>query len=501
MSKHGYYILEITVFVCGALVMIFEITGSRILAPHIGTSTYTWTSLIGVILASLSIGYWLGGKLADRKPNIAILAFAIFVSGGLVSVTILFKDSVLIVLGASFLSLEIKAVIAAVLLFGPASVFLGVVTPYAVKLKTKSLEETGKTVGNLYAISTIGSIVGTFAAGFLIIPFVGSNRTLYIIAGSLFLLAVVLAPFSVSRANIGFLVLFVVGITATEIQTVYLRRSIGFYDFDTEYSRVHIFETKHKTDQRAIRAMKIDPVYFQSSMYLDSDELTSEYAKYYHLIKYFRPGFTRTLMIGGAGYSFPKDYLKAYPEAEIEVVEIDPRMTSLAHRFFRLKENPRLKVIHEDGRVFLNRSEKEKYDAVLMDAFSTLFTVPFQLTTVEAVRHIDRVLKNEGVVIFNLGAVLEGEGSGFLRAELETYRAVFPNVYLFKVDPAAKDSAVQNIIIVADKSLRKNSFRSSDPRFSSLIANRYIKAVSGDAPVLTDDLAPVERYNSFIHSR
>ncbi len=195
-SRSFSFVLELTVFVCGALVMIYEIIGSRILSPHIGTSTYTWTSLIGVILAALSLGYWLGGKAADRKPDIKILASSIFIAGGLVSVTILFKYSLLSVIAASTLPIEIKAVLAAIFLFAPASIFLGFVIPYAVKLKTESLNDMGKTVGRLYALSTIGSILGTFSAGFFLIPFVGSTRTLYFIAAGLFLLSILLATFS-----------------------------------------------------------------------------------------------------------------------------------------------------------------------------------------------------------------------------------------------------------------------------------------------------------------
>ena len=496
--KQYPYILEITVFICGALVMIYEIIGSRILAPHIGTSTYTWTSLIGVILAALSLGYWLGGKTADKKPDIKILASSIFLAGGLVSVTILFKDSVLTIIAASSLPLELKAVLAAVFLFAPASVFLGFVSPYAIKLKTTSLEDTGKTVGSLYALSTIGSILGTFSAGFFLIPFVGSTRTLYFIAGSLFVLSILLAPFAISRSNIAILVIFTLGLVSNEAQTYYLCVYHNYYDIDTKYNRVQIFETKHKKDGKPIRAMKIDPSFYQSSMYLDSDELTSEYAKFYHLIKHFKPDFKKTLMIGGAGYSFPKEYLKTYPDAEIDVVEIDPQMTAIAKRFFRLKENPRLKIFHQDGRVFLNQAPTAKYDAVLMDAFTSLFSVPFQLTTIEAAQQIKRVLKDDGVVIFNLGGAIEGKGSRFLRAELKTYKAVFQNVYLFKVDSEKKNLEAQNLIILALKQTRTKMFQNKASKTVSLFTHIYRKEFTFSKYLLKDDIAPIEYYNSLM---
>jgi len=151
------FLLETVVFVSGALVMIFEIIGSRILAPHIGTSTYIWTSLIGVILGSLSAGYWLGGRLADRKPELKILSGILFLAGALTTVTLLSQEIILSMLAASAMRLELKAIVAAIVLFAPASVLFGFVTPYAVRLKMLSVEDAGKTVGRLYALSTVCS--------------------------------------------------------------------------------------------------------------------------------------------------------------------------------------------------------------------------------------------------------------------------------------------------------------------------------------------------------
>ncbi len=491
------YILELTVFVCGALVMIYEIVGSRLLAPYIGTSTYVWTSLIGVILAALSLGYWLGGKTADRKPDIKILALVIFLAGGAVGVTIFFKDVILSFIGISPLMLEIKSVLAALLLFAPASVLLGFVTPYAVKLKMSDIADAGKTVGRLYALSTVGSIFGTFSAGFFLIPFVGATRTLYIISASLILLSILLAPFALTRTNLTLLILFVFGISFNELKNYYLATTQDFHEIDTEYNSVRIFTTTDEQSGKRIRNLAIDPHFTQSRMYLDSDEMVSEYAKYYHLIRHFKPDFQQTLMIGGAGYSFPKDYLKTYPNSEIEVVEIDPQMTEIAEKYFRLAENPRLKIVHEDGRVFLNHAESNKYDAVLMDAFGSLFSVPFQLTTIETVEQINRVLKPDGVIIFNLGGALEGKSSRFLQAEYATYKKIFPQVFIFKVNTEKNDAEVQNLIMVASKNKTPTSFESQDTEIPRLFSHLHKTEIPAGQPLLTDELAPVEYYNSF----
>lgn len=497
-ARSSNFVLELTVFVCGALVMVYEIIGSRLLSPFIGTSTYVWTSLIGVILAALSLGYWLGGKMADKKPDIKILAAVIFGAGGFVSVTILLKDLILALIASAPFGLEIKSVIAALLLFAPASVLLGFVTPYAVKLKLAKFEDAGKTVGRLYALSTIGSIFGTFAAGFLLIPFLGSIRTLYLIGVVLIGLSLLLAPFALTRINLSILILFFFGIAATELQSFYLFKTIALHDLDTEYNRVRIFDTKDEASGRQVRAIAIDPYFVQSKMYLDSDELASDYIKFYHLIRHFKPDFQKTLLIGGAGYSFPKDYLNKYPDRQIDVVEIDPQMTEIAKKHFRLTENPNLKIFHEDGRIFLNNVESEKYDAVLLDAFSSLFSIPFQLTTIEAVREIDRTLKKDGIVIFNVGGAIAGKSSGFLQAEIATYKKIFPQVLLFKVKPEKSDNEVQNFVIVALKNKTELDLNLLDADFSQILKRRLEYRDIADTEILTDDLAPVEFYNSFL---
>ncbi len=489
------FILEITVFICGALVMIYEIIGSRILAPYIGASTYVWTSLIGVILGALSLGYWLGGKYADRRPDLKILASVIFLAGGLVSLTILIQEIVLSLIAQSPLIIELKALVAAILLFAPASVLLGFVTPYAVKLKMLTIEDAGKTVGRLYALSTVGSIFGTFLAGFFLIPFVGSNKTLYIIGASLIGLSLLLIPFALSQLKIAVLILFFLGVGVSEFQAFYLSKTRNMHDIDTEYSRVRVFDTKTK-EGKPIRALATDPYFIQSGMYLDCDELAFEYAKYYHLIRHFKPDFQNTLMIGGAGYSYPKEYLRKYPNAVMDVVEIDPQMTEIARKFFRLEDNPRLNIIHQDGRIFLNQSESNQYDAVLMDAFGSLFSVPFQLTTLEAVTQIHRVLKDDGVVIFNLGAAIKGDSSRFFQAEFKTYKQVFPQVFLFKVHPDYSDDRLQNLIIIAVKSNETKSRISEDSTISALMSHHNSTDFPLTQNILTDDLAPVEYYNS-----
>jgi spermidine synthase len=489
------FLLETVVFVSGALVMIYEIIGSRILAPFIGTSTYIWTSLIGVILGSLSFGYWFGGKMADRNPKLRVLSVVMFFGGAILSATILVQNIVLSIIGSWSVRLEIKAIIAALILFAPASVLFGFVTPYAVRLKLQTVENAGKTVGRLYALSTVGSIFGTFSAGFFLLPFVGSIRAMYLLAGSMFALSLLLAPFKQNVQNIFLLLLFPLAISANELFSYSLFVSNELHDFDTQYNRVRILNTTEISTGKRMRVLLTDPGSMQSAIYLDNTELALNYAKYYHLLRHFNPNFQKTLIIGGAAYSFPKEYLRSYPDKQIDVVEIDPQMTEAARKYFNLQESPNLQIFHADGRVFINQNTT-KYDVILVDAFTSLYSIPFQLTTLEAVRELEKSLTENGVIIVNLISAFEGEGSKFLQTELKTYREVFPQVYLFKAKPEKAENIPQNIILIAGKT-NNAKFESTDEAISALLKNRYEKPLDSNLPILTDDFAPVEYYNSF----
>lgn len=499
LSRFGNYKIEAAVFFCGGLVMVFEIVGSRIVSPFLGASTYIWTSLIGVILGALSIGYWLGGRTADKGPRDQVLASVIFVAGGLVSVTILLKDVILYFASELPVGLEVRSLVAAVLLFAPASVAFGFVTPYAIRLRIASVEDAGKTVGRLYAVSTVGSIVGTFAGGFILIPFVGGVRTLYLIAGLLFLIGLMVASVRTSTARIASVVVFILGVAVSEGSRYALAKMGMIEDIDTEYARVQVVQVTDPNSKREIRAIATDPFFWQSAIYTDTGESAFAYSKFYDLLPAVKPGFERTLMIGGAGYLFPSRYVRTYPDAQIDVAEIDPRMTEIARAYFNLAEDPRLHIHHEDGRAFLSRAPSGRYDAVLLDAFASMFSVPFQLTTVEAVGQIHRVLTDDGVVMMNVGSAIDGPLSGFLHAELVTYKSVFPFVFTFKVDPKNADEELQNVVVLACKTDCLKSLGSLDGEtgrsIGALLERRYEPPIL-DKLVLTDDLAPVEYYGS-----
>jgi predicted membrane-bound spermidine synthase len=184
--------LELVAFFCGAVVMSFEIVGSRMLGPYVGTSMFAWTSIIGVILLSLSIGYYWGGRIADMRPRADILSLYIFIAGLFLIITVLIKGFILESLTHSIDNIHIVSVIASLILFTVPSVLLGMVSPFAVRIKMKSVEKSGSTVGNLYSVSTIGSIVGVFLTGFYLIPNFKISQIIMVLAIIIFATALFL---------------------------------------------------------------------------------------------------------------------------------------------------------------------------------------------------------------------------------------------------------------------------------------------------------------------
>ncbi|PIP17586.1 MAG: spermidine synthase [Parcubacteria group bacterium CG23_combo_of_CG06-09_8_20_14_all_35_9] len=485
------YTLEITVFICGVVVMIFELVGSRILGPYFGTSIFVWTSLIGIILGSLSLGYYFGGKIADKKPSISMLSLIIFLSAISVGLTIFLKDFLLIYLQVSVSDIRTSSVIASLILFMPASVLLGMVSPYAAKLKLDSLNTSGSTVGNLYAISTTGSIVGTFLSGFYLIPHFGTNRLLIILSIILITVSLLLYVKKFIKIRLSIFIFMIISLFAFNGFN-YLLEKGEFIDVDTAYNRIWIYNHIDSKTNKQVKIMGINNEN-HSSMFLDSDELVNEYTKYYNLANHFNPNFKKTLMFGGAGYSYPKYFLLKYPEATIDVVEIDPKVTELAKKYFRLKENPRLTIYHEDGRVYLNKTQK-KYDVIFGDAFSSHYSLPYQLTTKEAVQKKFDILKDNGIVILNIISAMEGEKGKFLRAEYLTYKSIFSQVYLFPVRDQNDGHEIQNVILVALKSNKPQNFNDADPKLNEYLQHLWKNEIITDIPILTDDFAPVDYY-------
>lgn len=374
-----------------------------------------------------------------------------------IAITYAIRIPLLEYLNTAIHSIRIGSVIAATVLFLPASVFLGMVSPYAVKLRISGESHTGSIIGNMSALSTVGSILGTFITGFYLIPSFGIASLLATLPIILGMLSLFIAPHHKKYLKFTYLFLLVLCIGFWKNTSA---NPLVIDERDTLYSHVQVLEGVNYALNERVRMLKIN-VENHSSMSLDSDKLVNHYSEYYHLVRHFMPHFQNALMIGGAGYSYPKEYLKKYIGKTMDVVEIDPGITEVAKKYFFLKDDPRLHIFHEDARVFLNKNTT-KYDVIFGDAFTSWFSVPYQLTTREAIQKQYDSLSESGVVILNLVSSLGGETGQFLRSEYYTFKDIFPQVYLFPTQNKNDPKLMQNVILIALKDPITPSFQSED---------------------------------------
>jgi spermidine synthase len=484
--------LHVIVAVSGAVVMVMELAGSRLVAPYLGTSLVVWSSLIGIILGALSAGYAIGGRLSAHNPRLPVLGAVLLLAA--IAIAIIAAVNVPVLYYVAKLGVTLGALVGVSVLFVVPSVLLGIISPYAVRLATTTVEGAGATAGNLYALSTLGSIAGTFAAGFWLIPNFGTTNILYGLSVTLVLCALLAGTRSRVR-----LVMILLGAAFVAQQGF---ASAAVFEGDTAYNHIRVVDGTDPETQRPIRVLYM-ATEAHSIIYRDGTDLFSSYERLYRLDQLFAPTIRTALTIGGGGYVGPNDFLDRFPEATMTVVEIDPGVTQVAKTYFNLADDPRLSIVHADGRIFLNR-DTAMYDVIYGDAFGSYFSIPFQLATREAMQRIHDRLNPDGVLLLNVIASLQGEKSLVLQAEVATLREVFDQVYLFPAhytDPVDLGKA-QNIMVVATKNPTRISKEELLKRANANVRPDVERLWEGeigngqDIPVLTDNFAPVDYYVS-----
>lgn len=486
--------LSVVVFVSGAIGMVLELVGSRVLSPFFGNSLFVWTGLIGVILGSLSLGYYLGGKLADKNGNMSSLAKVLMIAGTFILLTAFLKEFVLVNLATVFKEkTELASLIAILILFAPASIALGCVSPLAAKIRIVTTEYAGSVVGNLYALSTLGSITGTFFAGYLLIPGFGNSALLYILAGILFLLSCI-ASAGIPRIS-GFLL-------AMTLLLYYLENGIGFLkldvlaDVDSLYNRILIRKMVYKNKETL--TISTEKYGTQSLVFVDSPgELVTEYTNAYRIGNLVTGDINNALMLGGAGFTFPRYFLENNLGKNIDVVEIDGKMVEMARKYFYLKSDTRMNIYLSDARTFV-RSTDKKYDIIYVDVFNTI-SPPYYLATKEFFEDLKKHLTDNGVIMVNIISATRGAKSIFLNAEVSTLRSVYSKIDLFVIQPRNSDQ-VQNLMLVAYKGERKKELTTQDEMLKKFISERYsLDNQNYSVKVLTDDYSPVDYITSNLY--
>lgn len=460
------YRIEIILFVVEAVCMILELVASRILAPYFGSSNLVWTSVIGIILASGSIGNYLGGIVADKPEVNKKFKLILLISSLLILMIPFVQTPVIETVSMLVNDIRIGAIISTIFLFFLPSVFLGFLVPMVQKLKIIDLETSGEVSGKVYALATLGGIFGTFIGGFWLVPSFGSIEILFFMVIAILVL-IPLVDFKANKKELIFIIIsifvligamYIYSNKNNETGEKVLAGEINEYvSYDTEYSRILVFN-RYDENNDLVRSFTMDSGH-ESATYVDEDrwnELVFEYTKMYDLMFNSSKEIKDALLIGGAGYSYPKHYISKYLDKSMDVVEIDPMVTEIARKYFYLdklveeydtEETGRLKLITEDGRTYFNNNTK-KYDAILNDAFSDT-TPAATLTTLEAVKNIKKSLNENGLYLTNIISSLDGENSKFMKAEVKTLKEVFLNVYVIPCVTKDNLEVPQNNMVVA----------------------------------------------------
>ena len=482
---------ETAVFVSGVTSMGLEILAGRILAPEFGSSIYTWGGIIGVFLAALSLGYHRGGRRAAEHASHGRLVAVFLATGVYVAGVVLFGD--LIVQSTSVLPLPGRFVSlpAITILFGPPTYLLGYVSPYAAELAGG---DVGATAGRVYALGTVGSIVGAFATTYVLVPALSVPQIGLVLGLSAVVAAAAVAAPEFDDGS----GLRVGGVAAALVVAAAVGGVGPGLAGDTVYGTQTAYQELRVVDRGDTRTLYLDG---QPHSAMDRDDPTRhvfDYTRYFHAPLLFtdEAAVDRVLFVGGGGFTGPRIFHETYPNATVDVVELDPAVIDAADRYFGIPDSPRMNVHRGDGRQYLEETDRT-YDVIVLDAYRK-DEVPFQLTTVEFMRRAAERLDDDGVLVANLISAPSGPASEFYRAEFKTMQRVFPRVYGF---PTAGGPVVQNVEVVATKQdalvteaelQARNDRRDIGVDLSDELDSYRREEPTDDVPVLRDDRAPVD---------
>lgn len=494
-------ILLFIVFITGAAVLVLEVSATRILAPYFGNTIYTVSSVISVILLALSIGYYVGGRLADKKATLFLFYSIIALSGFTVFILYLLIIFLLPKLGNLF-SLHSGPLFSSLILFLFPNFLLGLLSPVVAKLQKMSSEKSGigRITGDVFFWSTLGSILGSLATGFIFIPFFGIDTIVIGVGISLTIIG--LLGLSVAGMNKntlskllllslfigGFsLLLFIAKAHAVEKTTVYSQ--------DGVYEKLIIFDGSYKG--KPTRFFQQDKSN-SGAMFLDSSELVYDYTKYYAIYKLVTPQIQHALVIGGGAYSIPKALLNNNSEVQVDVAEIEPSLFDLSKKYFNVPTTPRLKNYVADGRRFLHDSPHQ-YDLIFSDVYYSLYSIPTHFVTQDFFELSKQKLNPNGFFVANIIGSFSRSSPSFILSEIKTFQTVYPNSYFFAVT-SQNSLYPQNIIAVGYNSSEKLNFekaKKSSDTFLQSIPKTQVSMERFDLssyPIFTDNYAPVDYY-------
>jgi spermidine synthase len=471
--------LGVVAFLVGGATLSTEISASRLLAPYFGASTVVWANIIGLTLAYLALGYWFGGLLADRRPDPRVLAFILLVAAAALAVTPFAARPLLRWAVDGVDSVAVGSVVgsffAALALFAVPVTALGAAAPFLVRLALRGVEEAGRVAGRLYALSTAGSLAGTFLAALVAIPWIGTQRTLVATAAFAALGAALLVGGVWLAAPVA---------TAALLALPTPQIKSALFQMESEYQYIRVV-----SDGNGGRDLELNEGVVSHSAWRPGTVLTGRYWDLFLLLPPLLERPPRSmLVIGNAGGTIGRAYGRFYPGVAIDGVELDPELNAVARRWFGAGDNPRMRLIAADGRPYLERTHK-RYDLIVVDAYRQPY-VPFYLATSEFFGLAREHLKPGGAIALNVAAtpadrkLSDAVGTTLLTAFPRAWRwpALLYNDLIF---------ALREPVTTAD--LERRAARAPGKvRLLLPLFRDHLSAVRPRGTPLTDDRAPVE---------
>ena len=492
--------LPILVFVVGTGSLGAEIAAVRLLAPYFGASTIVWANTIGIVLVALSVGYWLGGRLADRHPNMRALCLTALLAALLLAAVPFAADPLLEVAVDALDQISAGAfmgsLLAVLVLVAVPVLLLGTVSPWAIRLGVQSVEEAGTVAGRLYALSTAGSLVGTLLSALVLIPLVGTRRTFLVFALAIAVVAVLgLRPvrrWAVAPVAIAALIALPVGTLKANTEN----GGRVIHEAETEYQYARVIQ--YPDGERTLELNEGQAEHSRCRAECDagpggprnpSSVLTGGYWDG-HLVDHLaaRTGpLRRVAILGNAAGTTSRASEEFFPSTRVDGVEIDSELSEIGRRYFDMN-NPRLHLYHEDARPFLRRIDA-RYDVISVDAYRQPY-IPFYLTTVEFFDTVRDRLTRGGALIVNVGHPKDQEG--LEKVLTATIGEAFPHVLRDPIDNT------NTLLVASEAPLSANRMRAAVPSLPAALrptayaaADRLAPPLRGGA-VYTDDKAPVE---------
>lgn len=492
MSKAKKRILFSIAFISGMAIMAMEISASRLLAPFFGTSLFVWTNIIGIVLVALSLGYYYGGILADKKPELNILLKLIFFAGilflmipwvirpivGIVDISSLFRNASAVI----FLS----SLVTTALLFSLPMVLLGMVSPFIIKIfSLTENKHMGELSGKVFAVSTIGSILGTFLPTLYFIPFLGTRATINIFA----FILILLGSLGFKKSKLGFSSIIALPLMVGVFSQGSIKNTNGIiYEDESAYQYISVMEDKKNT-----RYLVFNEGGGIQSVYDKENILNGYYYDYYNILPYFinQNNPKKALIIGLAGGTIATQLNYFFKDQiEIEGVEIDKKVIEAAKNYFDLDDSI-VKIHNQDGRMFLEHSA-DKFDLIIVDAYQNELHIVWTLTTREFWELVKGRLSDGGLAAININS--NSDSSALLNAITNTMAGVFGNVYISRAQENSSNFMITASDHELDFGLLKNADKDKrlDDLTETYIDNSKKYEYNNENMILTDDKAPIE---------